>query len=55
MTNLPTTTREQCVRMIEQGANRNFVESVAYESSIDFDKIRGFDDEFSSKQNQDDE
>lgn len=42
------------LKMLKKGANRNWVERVAYESGIDFDHIRGYDDEFSNKEQNND-
>lgn len=52
MLNLPTTTREQILRMREQGANENWVRMLAVESGVDYDEDTK--DEFINNNNQDD-
>ena len=46
---LPKTTEEQILNLLAKGANRNWVERVAYESGIDFDHIRQIDEDFCDK------
>lgn len=43
--------QKRCVSLLEKGLSRNHVESIAYNSGLDFDHIRGKDDEFSNKEN----
>jgi hypothetical protein len=38
MKDLPTTNEEQCLRMLKQGVNKNFVERIARNNNIDFDE-----------------
>lgn len=51
----PLTQNETINSLLAKGANRNWVESLAYESGIDVDHIRGKDDELSTKENNNEE